>query len=227
MADWRIETRELTKHYRTGQGTVKALHEVFLDVGKAEFVAVQGPSGCGKTTLLLTIGGLLAPDGGRVEIGGVNPYKMTHNERAHFRAETIGFVFQQFHLVPYLTVGDNILAPCGALRRNGSRERAEALMRRFNLFERACHRPAELSTGERQRTALARALLNEPRLLLADEPTGDLDHDNATAVLDAFIDFRKAGGTVLLVTHDDRVATAADRVIRMQRGKIDTPESPL
>ncbi len=87
MADWRIETRGLTKHYRAGQGTVKALHEVFLDVGKAEFVAVQGPSGCGKTTLLLTIGGLLEPDGGRIEIGGVNPYQMTHNERAHFREE--------------------------------------------------------------------------------------------------------------------------------------------
>ncbi|MHB9030056.1 MAG: ABC transporter ATP-binding protein [Candidatus Latescibacterota bacterium] len=220
MADARIELKNVCKYYRTARGVVSALRDLSLGVAAGEFVAVQGPSGCGKSTLLLTIGGLLSPDEGRVEVAGVNPYALAPDERARFRAGAIGFVFQQFHLVPYLTVRDNILAPSGALSRTGAPDRAEALIRRFNLTERAGHRPAELSTGERQRTALARALLNEPRLLLADEPTGNLDRDNAATVMEAFVEFAQSGGTVLLVTHDDKIAGAADRVMRIKEGML-------
>jgi ABC-type lipoprotein export system ATPase subunit len=217
MAETRIELKNVSKYYRTPRGVVSALHDLSLRVAEGEFIAVQGPSGCGKSTLLLTIGGLLAPDEGRVEVAGINPYALAPDARARFRAGAIGFVFQQFHLVPYLTVRDNILAPAGALSRNGAPERAETLIRRFNLTHRAGHRPAELSTGERQRTALARALLNEPRLLLADEPTGNLDRDNAAVVMEAFMEFAKSGGTVLLVTHDDKIAGTADRTIKLRQ----------
>jgi len=220
MEELRFDLQGVNKRYQTARGAVNALQDISLSAGAGEFIAVRGPSGCGKTTLLLTIGGLLEPDNGRIEVAGVNPFALNPDERARFRAGTIGFVFQQFHLVPYLTVRDNILAPGVAISRDGSKERAEALIRRFNLTGRAGHHPGELSTGERQRTALARALLNDPLLLLADEPTGNLDPDNAAIVLEAFVEFKKSGGTVLLVTHDDMIAQAADRTALMKDGAL-------
>jgi putative ABC transport system ATP-binding protein len=211
-----LELTQITKTYRAGQaGEVRALPPVSLALAAGEFVAVQGPSGCGKTTLLLIAGGLLAPTAGRVVLAQEEPYAMSADRRAEFRARHLGFVFQQFHLVPYLSVLDNVLAPALAAAVPDARARAEELVAQFGLQARRRHVPGELSTGERQRTALARALLNRPKVLLADEPTGNLDRENADVVLDHLGKFARAGGAVLLVTHEEHAAQRADRVLRL------------
>ncbi|HUS92893.1 MAG TPA: ABC transporter ATP-binding protein [Phycisphaerae bacterium] len=215
-----LEAHEITKVYDGSAGPVRALDGVSLSVGKGEFVGVQGPSGCGKSTLLLACGGLLGCDDGQVLIDGQDPYALSPNERAGFRAGTVGFVFQQFHLVPYLTVLDNILSPTLARPLPDARRRAEELIAYLGLGGRMHHVPGELSTGERQRTALARALLHRPGLLLADEPTGNLDADSAHAVLRHLAEFAANGGAVLLVTHDDRAAGYARRTLRMVNGRL-------
>ena len=194
-----------------------------LKVEPGEFVAVKGPSGCGKTTLLLAAGALLAPDSGKVLVDGKDPYGLPVEARAGLRGSTIGFVFQQFHLIPYLTVLENILAPSIAVQTDGARERAHELIERFKLTSRAGHVPSELSTGERQRAALARALLNQPRLLLADEPTGNLDPENAAVVLGHIKEFARSGGAALMVTHDEVEKEYTDRVIYLRDGKIVEP----
>ena len=215
-----LDVQAIRKCYRGASGEVRALDGVSLAVGSGEFVAVRGPSGCGKTTLLLAAGGLLACDDGHVLIDGADPYTLSPNDRARFRAAKVGFVFQQFHLVPYLSVLDNILAPTLAMDSTDAERRARELIEHFALRERAHHRPSELSTGERQRTALARALLHRPGLLLADEPTGNLDADSARVVLSCLTEFADAGGAVLLVTHDDRAAGFAQRIVLMDTGRI-------
>jgi ABC-type lipoprotein export system ATPase subunit len=212
----------LVKSYRRAERTVRVLEGVNLDLDGGQFVAVRGPSGCGKTTLLLIAGGLLAPQGGGVLIDGSDPYAMSPQRRAAFRARTIGFVFQQFHLVPYLSVLDNVLAPAlaGGDRADQARRRAADLIERFGLGPRMLHVPGELSTGERQRTALARALLNRPRLLLADEPTGNLDLENGRIVLNCLAEFAAAGGGVLLVTHNPDAAACAHKTLALKDGRI-------
>lgn len=212
-----LEIRHLAKTYR---GSVRALDGVTLSVAPGEFVAVRGPSGCGKTTLLLAAGGLLAPDSGEVRVAGEDPYRLSADQRARFRAKHIGFVFQQFHLIPYLDVMDNIMAPSLASGVSGQRRRAEDLAERFGLAARRRHLMSELSTGERQRVALARAMLNEPRLLLADEPTGNLDTGNAGTVLTALADFAREGGAVLLVTHDEAAGRVAHRWVQLRQGTV-------
>ena len=199
------------------------MDDVSLRVEQGQFVAVQGPSGCGKSTLLLIAGGLLSPNSGRVKIDGCDPYELSANERAQFRATKIGFVFQQFHLVPYLSVLDNVLAASIATQRPDARSRARELLKHFGLEHRSDHVPAELSTGERQRTALARALLNRPKLLLADEPTGNLDRENAEIVFSHLVEFAR-DGAVLLVTHDTKALEYAQRVERIREGRIVSPE---
>jgi ABC-type lipoprotein export system ATPase subunit len=220
-----LELHDLIKQYRRpgrdGQ-TVDALGGVSLRVDPGEMVAVQGPSGCGKTTLLLAAGGLLSPDAGHVRVDGTDPYGLSPDRRARFRADRIGFVFQQFHLIPYLSLRDNVLAPsmAGGGDRAAIQRRADALIERFQLAPRAPHVPAELSTGERQRAALARALLNEPKLILADEPTGNLDEANGAAVMTYLADFARNGGAVLVVTHETADRVTADRVVRLEQGKL-------
>jgi len=214
-----LELRDVGKTYR-GARAVEALRGIALAVGPGAFVALQGPSGCGKTTLLLVAGGLLAPDAGRVTWDGEDVYARSPDARARLRAAAVGFVFQQFHLVPYLTARENVLAPVLAAPLPDAGARADALLSRFGLADRAGHVPAALSTGERQRTALARALLRRPRLVLADEPTGNLDAASAAVVLDALAEFAREGGAVLLVTHDAAVAGRASRVIRMAGGRL-------
>jgi len=215
-----LELKDLTKRFMGPAGVVRALDGVALRVPAGEFVAVHGPSGCGKTTLLLAAGALLRPTDGRVTIDGQNPYDLPPDERSRFRAGKIGFVFQQFHLVPYLTVLDNVSAPCLAKRTPHASDRARELIARFNLDDRIGHLPAALSTGERQRAALARALLNKPKLLLADEPTGNLDERNAENVLQSFAELAEDGVAVLLVTHDTRAASYANRALYMENGNI-------
>jgi putative ABC transport system ATP-binding protein len=210
-----LEIRELSKTYRGAAGPVRVLQRLSLDVAAGKFVAVQGRSGCGKTTLLLAAGGLLRPDSGQVLVSGQDLYSLSEEARAGFRAAHIGFVFQQFHLIPYLSALDNVLAAALALRVPDARARAEGLLNSLDLAGRGRHVPAELSTGERQRTALARALLHRPKLLLADEPTGNLDRESADIVLGHLADFALRGGAVLLVTHDPEAAVRAQRVIRL------------
>ncbi len=226
-----LQLEEVSKTYQGGVRPVAALEGVSLELDSGMFVAIRGPSGCGKTTLLLTAGTLLAPDSGQVVLAGERPYSMNGEARAAFRAQHLGFVFQQFHLVPYLSVLDNVLAPTLALAETPAavsadvaRQTAQALLERFGLESRASHTPARLSSGERQRCALARALLNKPKMLLADEPTGNLDAENAALVLAALRDFVEEGGAVLLVTHDDRAAEAADQTLWMKQGRLEPRE---
>ncbi|MCH2212017.1 MAG: ABC transporter ATP-binding protein [Fuerstiella sp.] len=220
-----LQLQQVCKTYGGNPSPVHAVSDVSIDLDKGDFVAVQGPSGCGKSTVLLTAGGLLQPDSGTVRVAGTNPYDLSPDARASFRAGTIGFVFQQFHLIPYLDVLENVLSP-GIVVSNSPdevRKKAEQLLEHFGLAHRRGHLPGELSSGERQRTALARALLNSPQLLLADEPTGNLDRESAEAVLGHMKEFAEAGGTVLLVTHDDRAVQFAGRAIHLRDGRISSP----
>jgi putative ABC transport system ATP-binding protein len=210
----------LSKAYRGSAGKVAALCDFSATVNCGEFVAVQGPSGCGKSTLLLVCGALLAPDAGRVTVDGADLYALPADARARFRARHIGFVFQQFHLIPYLSVRDNVLAGALATGAPAPAGRAEELIERFGLSSRIRHVPSELSTGERQRVALARALLNQPKLILADEPTGNLDEVSGDIVLAALANYARAGGAVLMVTHDPRATRVAQRVLQMRAGRL-------
>lgn len=216
-----LELKDLTKEYRGSQGKICALAGVSLNARSGEVVVLQGPSGCGKTTLLLIAGGLLQADSGSVRVHGQALAELPAEALARFRASHIGFVFQQFHLVPYLSVLDNILAPTLAQSVPDAEERACHLMARFGLEHRAGHVPAALSTGERQRTALARALLTRPKLLLADEPTGNLDPENGQRVLEGLRAYAAEGGTVLLATHDAALTQHFPRVVLMNEGRLD------
>jgi ABC-type lipoprotein export system ATPase subunit len=210
----------LSKTYRTGGGQVKALAGVNLRIDKGEFVAVCGPSGSGKTTLLMMIAAMLRPSAGTVRIDEQDIYGMTAPQRARFRAQNIGFVFQMFHLVPYLNVLENVLVAGGAIgRRDGGH--ARELVQRLGLQHRMRHRPGELSAGEKQRAAMARALLNRPRLILADEPTGNLDPENAQSVLTHLRDFQRDGGTVIVATHGPAAREFATRTIHLREGAVE------
>ena len=215
-----ISLDHITKSYTGNVENVVAVDDVSVSVDSGEFVAVVGPSGCGKTTLLLVAGGLLRPDSGQVTIDGADPYSLSTEQRARFRAERIGFVFQQFHLVPYLNVLDNVLAPALVTGDPTARQRADGLVQRFGLADRVRHRPGQLSTGERQRVALARALLNKPKVILADEPTGNLDGENSDEVLKALQAFANEGGAVLLVTHDPNAVAFAGRKVVLAGGQL-------
>ncbi|HUU19476.1 MAG TPA: ABC transporter ATP-binding protein [Sedimentisphaerales bacterium] len=211
-----LKVENITKIYHTPNKQVRALDEVSLHVDSGEFVAVEGPSGSGKSTLLLTAGSLLTPDEGQILIGGQNPYALSSDERTKFRAEKIGFVFQQFHLIPYLSVLENILTPSILTKGENTHEEAMQLIGRFGLTERVHHVLAELSTGERQRTALARAFINSPNLILADEPTGNLDRENAEIVIESLVEFANTGGSVFLVTHDASAVQYAHCILRTE-----------
>ncbi len=212
-----VRLENISKIYRTKRGEVKALDEVSLQIEEGEFVVVRGHSGCGKTTLLLAIGGMLRPTKGQVIVGGNDVYEMGERARARFRAENIGFVFQMFHLVPYLNVIENTLLSSGS---ENKQPEAEELLRRLRMSGREHHKPAELSTGERQRTAIARAMLNHPRIILADEPTGNLDPENAAEAIGYLSEFHRDGGTVIVVTHGSAVDSYANRIIHLQEGRI-------
>jgi len=220
-----LRLHEACKRFRGPDGPVTALDTVSLDVGAGAVIAICGPSGCGKSTLLLTAGTLLAPDRGADELDGERPYALSEDARAALRSRKLGFVFQQFHLVPYMSVLDNVLLPSLAVRDRTDqpgvlRHRACELLDRFGLTGRLGHTPAQLSTGERQRCGLARALLNRPRFLLADEPTGSLDEANTGVVLAALREFAAGGGGVLVVTHDASVAALADATWWMEHGRL-------
>ncbi|MCE9552816.1 MAG: ABC transporter ATP-binding protein [Planctomycetes bacterium] len=218
-----LSINDVSKSYEVDGRAVAALSSVSLELAPGRFVALKGRSGCGKSTLLLSAGGLLRPDGGSVRWGNIDIYALSPEERAALRAREVGFVFQQFHLVPYLSVLENVLAATLGLSTDATpatAHRAHELIDRFGLSDRVTHRPSQLSVGERQRTALARALLNRPQVILADEPTGNLDAQSAAVVLDELASFAHAGGAVLLVTHEAEAAARADECLNMEAGRL-------
>lgn len=216
-----IHLEHVSRTYRTGNGPVRALADVSLDVEDGQFVAVRGPSGCGKSTLLMIVGGLGRPSTGRVLVAGEDLTSATPAALSRFRARQVGFVFQMFHLLPYLTVLENVAAAALPGEQGAVRVRAEELLERFDLGPRLRHVPAKLSAGERQRVAVARAMINRPRLLLADEPTGNLDPDSAASVLGLLAGFHRDGGTVLLVTHSEQAAAFAQRTVLLRGGIVE------
>jgi ABC-type lipoprotein export system ATPase subunit len=221
-----IQLEDISKVYPTADGPIHALSGVSLKVQQGEFVAVQGPSGCGKSTLLTIVGALGMPSSGRVMVAGEDVVGMSSATRARFRAERIGFVFQMFHLLPYLNVLENVAAAALPGQEAAARRHAEGLLREFQLGDRLKHRPGQLSTGERQRVAIARAMVNRPQLILADEPTGNLDPGNSAGVLELLSAFHGDGGTILLVTHQESAAKYAGRLVQLRNGAIDRDGSP-
>ena len=215
-----IRCDEVTKTFRKNGSEVTSLDRFTAEVADGEFVAVRGPSGSGKTTLLLTLGGMQRPSDGSVQLAGRDLYALSPAERARLRSSEIGFVFQMFHLVPYLDLLGNVLLACPGKPSAEVRQRASGLMDELGLADRASHRPGELSAGERQRLAVARALLNHPKLILADEPTGNLDPENAAEVIRHLADFHRGGGTVVLVTHGAAADAHADRTLRLEQGRL-------
>ena len=215
-----VSLENVAKTYRGPDKKITAADGISFSVEVGKIVTLSGPSGSGKTTILLCAGGLMAPDGGTVKVDAVDLYKADNGTRDRFRGEKIGFVFQQFHLLPYLTVGENILVPLLA-RTAKAKFYHTKLLERFGLVERKDHLPKALSTGERQRAALARALCNDPVFLCADEPTGNLDDRNAEIVLKDLRRFADEGGAVLLATHDRRALSFADRTIKINSGRIE------
>ena len=219
-----IALENIAKSYRTGRREVHALRDIDLRIEKGEFTVLCGPSGSGKTTLLMTIAAMLRPTTGTVRIRESDLYAMSMRERAKFRAQNIGFVFQMFHLVPYLDIAENVLLADRLSGRSTRVEAAEDLLGRLGLAERAFHKPAELSAGEKQRAAIARALFNQPEIILADEPTGNLDPDNASGVLGHLAEFHRNGGTVIVATHGPAAQQFADRSIHLRHGTIEKSE---
>ena len=215
-----IRCDEVTKIFRKNGSEVTSLDRFTAEIGTGEFVAVRGPSGSGKTTLLLTLGGMQQPSAGLVQFGGRDLYALSPADRAGLRSAEIGFVFQMFHLVPYLDLMGNVLLAAPGKPGQAERKRAAGLLDELGLAKRATHRPGELSAGERQRLAVARALLNRPRVILADEPTGNLDPENAAEVIRHLAEFHRAGGTVMLVTHGTAAETHADRILRLEQGRL-------
>lgn len=223
-----ISAQNVTKIYRSGQLRVEALHEVSLEVMQGEMVAIMGPSGCGKTTLLNCLSGLDTIDEGDIYIQGDNLRDLTDNQRTAYRAQHMGFVFQDFNLLPMLSAVENVELPMLVSKVPGkmARRRAMELLERVGLADRARHRPAELSGGQRQRVTIARALTNEPAIVWADEPTGNLDSEAADDVMELLGRFnREFGQTLVLVTHALEVGKRANRIIRMRDGSIVSDEA--
>ena len=218
-----IETVNLWKTYRIGEETIHALQSVSLAIERGEYVAIMGPSGSGKSTLMNLIGCLDTPTRGVYRLNGRNVDQMNDDELAHVRNQEVGFVFQTFNLLPRATALHNVELPlvyAGVGRRERERRAASAL-ELVELKDRMMHRPNELSGGQRQRVAIARALVNSPSLVLADEPTGNLDSRTGEEIIALFEVLHKAGNTVLLVTHEAAVAAHADRVLEIRDGKIE------
>lgn len=221
MTETSLTIRSVSKVFAGPQGDVVAVDGVSLDAASGEFLVLHGASGCGKSTLLMIAGALLAPDSGEVTLSGEDPYALSARTRSGFRARRVGFVFQQFHLVPYLSVLDNVRVPQLARDLPNAAERSVELLAEFQLEHRAQHVPSELSVGEQQRVSLARALLGGPQLILADEPTGNLDDENARIVLDALARSAEQGCIVLMVTHEARSRERATRSLCMNSGRIE------
>lgn len=221
-----LVAQSLTKVFGSGDTAVEAVRDASLSVRAGEFVAIVGPSGSGKTTLLAMLGGLLTATRGRVVVGGTDISGLNEAQRARFRRERVGFVFQGFNLVPYLTAEQNLLViPSISGKLDGeTRARARQLLREMGVEKRAHHVPGELSGGERQRVAIGRALMNDPLLVLVDEPTSNLDSERGTEVVRSLAEEVKMRNKIgIMVTHDRRMLTHVDRVLEMADGRVQSP----
>ncbi len=212
-----LEIQNLTKKYRKGSETFTALDNVSFTISKGDFYAVIGHSGSGKSTLLHTIGGLIHPDSGKVIFNDSDIYNLNPKQLDEYRKKKVGFVFQQFHLMPYLSVLENIRMAC---YEKLYCENINRYLEECSLTEQKNKYPSELSVGEKQRTAFIRAIISEPELLLADEPTGNLDPANSTILLNLMQAFHKKGGTVMLVSHDHSATSYSTRTITLEKGRI-------
>ena len=218
-----LSTGYLTKSYRVGKIDVPALRGISLDVGEGEFVAIMGPSGCGKSTLLHLLGGLLSPTSGNILIDGEDLSKVSDARRTDIRRRKIGFVFQRFNLFPTLSAEGNLKLAEKIHTGNGSKnsDRRREVLRLLKLEDKMHHKPLELSGGEQQRVALARAVVNAPAIILADEPTGNLDTENSRIVLEMFRELNeKFNQTIIMITHNPEAAAACSRIIQMRDGHI-------
>jgi len=217
-----LKMEQVCKSYRHRGQIVKALDGATVEIDKGDFISVVGPSGSGKSTLLLMLGGMLSPTSGRVMLGETSMYDLTSDGRARLRKENIGFVFQTFNLVPYLTALENVQIPLYLAGADDAtqQQRASALLERVGLGDRMDHKPSELSVGQQQRVALARMLANDPAVILADEPTGNLDPETADQVIGYFEEFNEEDRTIVMVTHDPKAAERAKRTLRLREGKI-------
>lgn len=222
-----VELSHVTKTYNGAAAPVSALAGVDLRLEEQEFVALMGPSGCGKSTLLSVLGTMNPPTSGRVEIDGIDVYRLGVERRADFRREYIGFVFQNLFLVPYLTAIQNVMLPLAAagLRNSRQREMAGEALERVGLDGKAQRLPRDLSGGEQQRVAIARAIVNRPPLVLADEPTGCLDSGTGRSIMELFLELRDSGLTIFMVTHDTTTAGYASRRLAMHDGCLVGPQT--
>ena len=225
-----IKLCNVRKVFRQGDLEVEVLKGINLEIERGEFVSIMGPSGSGKSTLMYIIGCLDRPSSGEYYLDGMNVLELPDDELSKIRATYIGFVFQAFYLIPYLTVLDNVLLPTEYIPKERRRvvfsaespeERAKELLERLGLGDRIHFKPEELSGGQKQRTAIARALMNSPEIILADEPTGQLDSASGRAVLEVFKELHSEGKTIVVVTHDPEVAEQAERVVRIRDGVIE------
>lgn len=218
-----IRATNVIKKYKVGKQIIRAIDDVSVDIHEGEFVALVGPSGSGKSTLLHLLGGLDKPTSGEIVVGGKNVSSMNDRQLSKFRNQTIGFVFQSFYLQPFLTLRRNIEVASmpQRMRRAERKLRIESLARQVGLYDRLSHRPHELSGGQIQRAAIARALLNRPAIILADEPTGNLDSANSRDIISLFQQIREQyHTTIIIATHDNEIAAQADRVIALKDGRL-------
>jgi putative ABC transport system ATP-binding protein len=214
-----IEAKQLTKTYQRGREEVRALDNVSFEIASGEFIAITGPSGAGKTTLLNLLGCMDTPTSGTLKIAGREVQHFNERERTRLRRKQLGFVFQHFGLIPTLNVAENVALPAMFAGRNAS-ARVDDLLKRVGLSHRRTHRPHELSGGEMQRAAIARALVNEPQSILADEPTGNLDSATGESIIALFQQLNRDGMTIVVVTHNPTMAAAAGRRIELVDGKL-------
>lgn len=221
LAIFMIELRSVRKTVSSGDEQLTILHELSLEIPDGQFVAVVGASGSGKSTLLGLLAGLDAPSGGEILVDNADITRMSEDQLAALRSEKIGFVFQSFHLIPSLTAFENVLVPMEIRGARGAKARAKELLESVELQNRAHHYPSQLSGGEQQRIAIARAFANDPKILLADEPTGNLDSRNGKLVFELLTNLNKTrGATLVLVTHDEELAQQAQRLIRLRDGRV-------
>jgi putative ABC transport system ATP-binding protein len=216
-----VEIRDLKKSYRRGEHVVPVLENITFDIQRGEFVALMGPSGSGKSTLLNLIAGIDKVDAGSIRVGGIEITELSETELAQWRATHVGFVFQFYNLIPVLTAFENVELPLHLIQMTGKdrREHVKMALRLVNLSDRMEHYPGQLSGGEQQRVAIARAMVTDPTILVADEPTGDLDRASAEEVLELMNRLnRESGMTIIMVTHDPRAAQKAQRIIRLEKG---------
>lgn len=223
-----IELDNVVKVYQTGEQLVKALRGVSFRVAEGEFVALMGPSGSGKSTLLTVLGAMNPPTSGTIIVDGINPYSLPLEKQADFRHEYVGFVFQHYHLIPYLTVLENVMLPAAIARQSRQEKRrlAREMLERVGLQEKESRLPSQLSGGEQARVAIARALVNQPPILLLDEPTGNLDSTSSARVLEMVEALNRAGQTVVMVTHSEEMARYAQRTVRLRDGQVENGASP-